>query len=222
MQPVMQTPQILTVSLYAMAALTLLGGFFIGRRKRFLRSLIRCAATVSAAVFAFVTVLSFYEVLSTPLPLGDVQSYIELYPEAREGLEMLVMLTEVFPKSFSLLMLLPTSLLGPLLFCLLFWVYRFTVGLVAIIVCLVLRIVLRKRKLAPFSKLLGGVFGVVRGAVFLFVFIFRSTQLLQLSPLQLSHTDRLVNVGAGVSSFLASSSGNTSIIAASLRRNNTS
>lgn len=168
----MQPTQIITVSLYAMAALTLLGGFFIGRRKRFLRSLIRCAATVSAAVFAFVTVLSFYEVLSAPLPLGQLQSYIELYPEAREGLEMLVMLTEVFPKSFSLLMLLPTSLLGPLLFCLLFWVYRLTVGLVAIIVCLVLRIVLRKRKLAPFSKLLGGMFGVVRGAVFLFVFIF--------------------------------------------------
>ena len=155
MQPIMQTPQIITVSLYAMAALTLLGGFFIGRRKRFLRSLIRCAATISAAVFAFVTVLSFYKVLSAPLPLADLQSYIALYPETEQALETLLMLTEAFPKSFSLLMLLPTSLLGPLLFCLLFWVYRLTVGLVAIIVCLVLRIVLRKRALAPVSKLLG-------------------------------------------------------------------
>ena len=58
--------------------------------------------------------------------------------------------------------------------------------------------------------------------LFLLVFIFLSMQLLQLSPLQLSHMERLVKVVAGGSSFLASSSGRTSIMAASLRRRSTS
>ena len=58
--------------------------------------------------------------------------------------------------------------------------------------------------------------------LFLRVEIFFKVQLAQLLPLHVSHIDMLVNVGAGVSSFFASSSGRTSIMAASLRRNSTS
>ena len=166
---------VLNIVLYALPIVTVLWGFLRGRRKGGLRAFLRLSVTFVAAVVAFASVLEVYQVLGQPVDLSvaELSTVLDAYPESAELIEKIFEIQAALPQSFSLLMLLPLSLFGPLMFSCAFWVYRILFGLLYLAVALILFFVAPKKKgFAPISKTAGGLFGALRGALFAFVLLF--------------------------------------------------
>lgn len=166
---------VLNIVFYALPIVTVLWGFLRGRRNGGLRAFLRLCVTFTAAVMAFVSVLEVYQVLGQPVDLSaaELSTVVDAYPEFAEMIEKIFEIQAALPQSFSLLMLLPMSLFGPLMFSCVFWVYRILFGLLYLVVALILFFVAPKKKgFAPISKTVSGLFGALRGALFAFVLLF--------------------------------------------------
>ena len=167
---------ILNIALYVFPILAILWGFLRGRRKQGLRSFLRLCVTLAAAVVAFASVLEVYRELGQPVSLSpaELSVVMDTYPESAELVEKIFDIQAALPQSFSLLMLLPISLLGPVLFGSVFFVLRIGFGLLYRVVALVLLFVAPRKKgpSASTAKKIGGLFGALRGALFVFILLF--------------------------------------------------
>jgi len=169
----MDTNAIVSVSIYAFVALTVLGGFLVGMRKRFWRALVYLGVVVAAALLAFGMTNDILVGLGKPTSLEEWQAAVMAEPRLAEYADAFIELADALPGTLSLIMLIPFSLLGPLLFGLFFGVYRIVLGIAAGIICLVLRFVFPKNDHpSKINRLSGGVLGAVRGVILTFVVLF--------------------------------------------------
>ena len=159
----------ISVVLCALAAILILGNLLKGLRKGMLRSLLRFCFTLAAAVFAFIAMASVYEALGSPSFTKDIFSALKEQPEMQEFVVELEQMKDTLPGLISLLFLLPISLMGPIIFVSVFAVLRFVMGIVYFVVAIFLP---KKKKRNSASKLLGALFGTLKGILLTVVVIF--------------------------------------------------
>lgn len=169
----MDTNAIVSLSIYAFAALTVLGGFLVGMRKRFWRALVYLGVVVAAALLAFGMTSDILIGLGRPTSPEEWQAAVMAEPRLAEYADAFIELADALPGTLSLIMLIPFSLMGPLLFGLIFGLYRIVLGIAAGIICLILRFVFPKNPHpSAVNRLSGGVLGAVRGVILTFVVLF--------------------------------------------------
>ena len=165
----MDINMIITVALYALAAILVLGNLLKGMRKYFLRSFLRLCFTVAAAVFAFTAMQGLYETLGSPAMTAELFAALKAQPEMQSFTAEIEQIQNVMPGAFSLLFLLPVSLVGPVLFVTIFGVVRFLMGILYLIVSLFIP---KKKSHNSTSKLLGGLCGALKGVLLTAMVIF--------------------------------------------------
>ena len=165
----MDTNMIVTVSLYALAVILVLGNLLKGMRKYFLRSFLRLCFTVAAAVFAFTAMQGLYETLGSPAMTAELFAALKAQPEMQSFTAEIEQMQNAMPGAFSLLLLLPVSLMGPVLFVTVFAVLRFLMGILYFIVSLFIP---KRKHHNGTSKLLGGLCGALKGVLLVAMVIF--------------------------------------------------
>ena len=154
--------------LWGIAIVCVAWGALSGMHKKFRRSLVKLLGLVVSAVIAVLVVHKGYVDLADGTATAELLDALKKDPAMAESAQALFALEAELSGVLDLLILLVVSLLGPLSFYGIFYVVRFLVG----IVCIIVRACLPIKKRNAVATLSGMFVGALRGALWTFILVF--------------------------------------------------